>query len=191
VATTTPDANGTLSAPGFEVAAGWVRTFLKKQPGFDTSKITYPEFTGLFRQSVREYDKIIGTSDTDLSDFRRAGGKLLTYVGTADQLIPPGGTLKYREEVESRMGGAQRVNDFYRVFLAPGVEHCGKGVGPVPTNPLGALVNWVEHGKAPATLPAATPNGSLTRDLCPLPQVSRYTGHGDPAVASSYRCANR
>lgn len=184
--------NGVPTAPGFQVAVGWVQTFLEKKPGFDTSKITYSQFADLFRQSVKQYDGVIGTSDPDLSAFQEAGGKLLTYVGTADQLIPPGGTLQYRQRVERELGGSQNVNDFYRLFLAPGVQHCGGGAGATPTNPLGALVNWVEHGKAPATLPAETLPGTtphLTRDLCPYPQVSRYTGHGDPAVASSYRCA--
>jgi hypothetical protein len=173
------------TAPGFPVAVQWVQSFLVKQPDFDTSKLTYGQFADLFRQSVREYDDVIGTADPDLSAFRRAGGKLLTYIGTADNLIPPGGALRYRAEVEHTMGG---VNDFYRLFLAPGVEHCGGGAGPAPTNPLGALVDWVEHGKAPATLAAATTDGKQTRDLCVYPKFSRYTGHGDPAVASSYRC---
>nr|WP_246037327.1 tannase/feruloyl esterase family alpha/beta hydrolase [Saccharothrix texasensis] len=52
-------------------------------------------------------------------------------------------------------------------------------------------MDWVEHGRAPATLPAATADGSRTRDLCAHPRVSRYRRHGDPAVASSYRCASR
>ncbi|GAB3741958.1 tannase/feruloyl esterase family alpha/beta hydrolase [Amycolatopsis oliviviridis] len=179
------------TAPGFPVATGWVKTFLKKQPGFDTEKLTYRQFADLFRQSVREYDQVIGTSDPDLSDFRRAGGKLITFVGSDDQLIPPGGTLQYRREVEREMGGPRRVDDFYRLFLAPGVAHCFGGAGAAPTNALGALVDWVEHGKAPATLPAANADKTLTRDLCPYPQVSRYRGHGDPAVATSYRCTAR
>ncbi|MFI9813788.1 tannase/feruloyl esterase family alpha/beta hydrolase [Saccharothrix variisporea] len=191
LAGTTVDANGTPSAPGFPVATAWVRTFLAKQPGFDTTTITYERYAELFAQSVREYDRTIGTADPDLSAFRRAGGKLITFVGSDDQLIPPGGTLAYRDRVERRMGGAQRVNEFYRLFLAPGVEHCGGGKGAVPTNPLGALVDWVERGKAPATLPAATADGSRTRDLCAYPRVSRYTGHGDPAVAANYRCTWR
>ena len=57
----------------------------------------------------------------------------------------------------------------------------------MPSDPLGALVRWVEQGTAPATLPAVSATGR-TRDLCPYPRVSRYTGHGDPAIASSYRC---
>ncbi|MEU7482121.1 tannase/feruloyl esterase family alpha/beta hydrolase [Lentzea sp. NPDC042327] len=177
---------GTLpgaSGPGFPVAVLWVQSFLLKQPGSDTSKLTYQQYRDLFRQSVREYDAVIGTSDPDLSAFRRAGGKLLTLVGTNDQLIPPGGTLAYREQVERTTA---RVDDFYRLFLAPGVDHCAGGPGAAPTNQLGALVDWVEHGKAPATLAATAPDGA-TRDLCPYPRVSRYV-HGDPKAASSYRC---
>ncbi|WP_053732587.1 tannase/feruloyl esterase family alpha/beta hydrolase [Nocardia sp. NRRL S-836] len=177
---------GTLpgaSGPGFPVAALWVRSFLLKQPGFDTSKLTYRQYRDLFRQSVREYDGVIGTANPDLSAFRRSGGKLLTFVGTSDQLIPPGGTLRYREQVRRTTA---HVDDFYRLFLAPGVDHCSGGTGAAPTHQLGALVDWVEHGRAPATLAAATPDGS-TRNLCPYPQVSRYV-HGDPKVASSYRC---
>jgi hypothetical protein len=188
LAGTVADTNGNLSAPGFSVAVHWVQSFVEKQPVFDTSKLTYAQYTDLFRQSVKEFDDVIGTSDPDLSAFRRAGGKLLTFVGTADQLIPPGGTLQYRQQVERRMGDTDRVNDFYRLFLAPGVQHCGGGVGPQPNDALGALVNWVEHGKAPAILPATTTDGSATRNLCPLPQVSRYIGFGDPKLASSYRC---
>ncbi|WP_439377228.1 tannase/feruloyl esterase family alpha/beta hydrolase [Amycolatopsis lexingtonensis] len=188
LAGTAPGPDGELTAPGFPVAALWVRSFLEKQPGFDTSKLTYAQYRDLFRQSVREYDRVIGTADPDLSGFRRAGGKLISFVGTADQLIPPGGTLSYREQVERRMGGADRVNDFYRLFLAPGVQHCGGGLGAQPVDALGSLVDWVEHGKAPATLAATTLDGTASRALCPLPQVSRYNGHGDPASASSYRC---
>ncbi|MEV4313986.1 tannase/feruloyl esterase family alpha/beta hydrolase [Actinocrispum sp. NPDC049592] len=188
LAGTQADPSGNLFAPGFPVAVHWVQTFLERDPAFDTSKITYQQFRELFRQSVREYDDVIGTSDANLWDFRRAGGKLLSFEGTADQLIPPGGTLQYRQDVERRMGGAGRVNDFYRLFLAPGAQHCSDATGLVPTNPLGALVDWVEHGKAPATLAAASKDGSANRDLCPLPQLSRYSGHGDPKAASSYRC---
>ncbi|HUQ58495.1 tannase/feruloyl esterase family alpha/beta hydrolase, partial [Lentzea sp.] len=178
LAGTLPGATG----PGFPVAALWVRSFLLKQPDFDTSKLTYRQFRDLFRQSVREFDDVIGTSDPDLSRFRESGGKLITFVGTSDQLIPPGGTLAYRDRVEKKMG---HVDGFYRLFTAPGVDHCSGGNGPQPTNALGQLVDWVERGKAPATLTAAT--ADATRDLCPYPQVSRYV-HGDPEVASSYRC---
>ncbi|GAA3434556.1 tannase/feruloyl esterase family alpha/beta hydrolase [Kutzneria kofuensis] len=188
IAATGPAPDGTPAAPGFIVADGWVQTFLLHQKTFDVSKITYTQFAALFRQSVAQYDTVIGTANPDLSRFRAAGGKLLTTVGTADQLIPTSGLFDYRRQVDRLFGGTQRVDSFYRLFVVPGGFHCNGGYGASPTDPLGAIVNWVEHGKAPDTLPAANPAGTVTRDLCRFPKVSRYLGHGDPASASSYRC---
>jgi hypothetical protein len=183
---TAPD--GTPTAPGFVVATQWVQNFLLHQKTFDITKITYARFDALFRQSVGQYDGVIGTANPDLSGFRAAGGKLITTVGTADQLIPTSGLYDYRRQVDRLLGGTNRVDGFYRLFVTPGGFHCVGGYGAVPTDPLGALVSWVEHGKAPATLPAANADGTVTRDLCRFPKVSRYLGHGDPAKASSYRC---
>jgi hypothetical protein len=187
IAATAANPDGSLTAPGFIVADGWVQTFLLHQKTFDVSTITYARFAALFRQSVAQYDSVIGTADPDLSGFRAAGGKLLTTVGTADQLIPTSGLFDYRRQVDRLFGGTQRVDAFYRLFVVPGAFHCVGGAGALPTDPLGALVNWVEHGKAPDTLPAATADGTVTRDICRYPKVSRYLG-GDPASASSYRC---
>ncbi|MCI2424178.1 tannase/feruloyl esterase family alpha/beta hydrolase [Saccharopolyspora sp. K220] len=191
LASTVTAADGTMSAPGFPIAKNWVQTFLKQQPDFDTATISYDQFTELFRQSQRQYNDIIGTDDPDLSAFREAGGKMITWQGLADTLIPPQGTIDYRQRVDQVMGGTSRVDSFYRLFLAPGVAHCGGGTGPVPTDALAALVNWVEHGTAPNTLPAAATDATgktVTRDLCRYPKVASYTGHGDPADAASYRC---
>ncbi|MFD8079471.1 tannase/feruloyl esterase family alpha/beta hydrolase [Streptomyces sp. NPDC059718] len=190
-ATNKPDANGNITGAPFPVPAAWVQLWLKKDPAFDLSKITYSQFTQLFRQSEAEYDKVIGTDDPDLSGFRGSGGKLLTWHGQADQFIPTQGTVEYRKQVERKMGGPKRVDDFYRLFLAPGTDHCGLNGTDGSADGLAALTAWVEHGKAPKTLPATLINASgrsVTRDLCSYPGVSRYKGHGDPDVASSFRC---
>ncbi|MFF4622664.1 tannase/feruloyl esterase family alpha/beta hydrolase [Nonomuraea jabiensis] len=194
LAGTRVDENGDRVGAPFPVPAAWVSTFLKRQPAYDVSTITYAEFAELFEQSQTEYDAIIGTDDPGLSAFRRSGGKLLTWHGQADQLIPAQGTVDYRRRVELAMGGARRVDDFYRLFLAPGVAHCAgeTSTGPKPTDDLGALTAWVEQGKAPQTLKAAITDSSgrtVTRELCRYPLVSRYSGHGDPADAGSYSCA--
>jgi feruloyl esterase len=160
----------------FPVAEDWIRYFLKQQPGFDTSSIGYPEFEQLFQQSRARYDASIGTDAPDLSAFRAAGGKMITWHGLADRVVFPGGTVDYRRRVEADMGGAHATDEFYRVFLAPGADHCSGGTGPVPTDPLGALVDWVEHGHAPDTLPAATTDAQrrkITRDLCRYPETAR------------------
>ncbi|MGY0021458.1 tannase/feruloyl esterase family alpha/beta hydrolase [Streptomyces sp. YJ-C3] len=193
LAASAPDTDGTVKGQPFQVPAEWVSTFVKKQPSFDVTTIGYAEFEKLFRQSQAEYDKAIGTDDADLSGFRNSGGKLLTWHGQADQLIPTQGTVDYRERVEKKLGEAQRIDDFYRLFLVPGTNHCaGYGnTGPVPTDALGALTKWVEQGKAPQTLKASVTDAAgstVTRDVCRYPLVPQYKGHGDIADAASFRC---
>jgi feruloyl esterase len=181
--------HGLAGATQFSVPADWTAKWVAKQPSLDTSKLTYSQFAKLFKQSQAEYDKVIGTDDPDLSAFRKSGGKLLTYHGQSDQYIPTQGTVDYRERVERKLGGSHRVDDFYRLFLAPGTAHCGLKDGKV--DDLAALTEWVEHGKAPRTLTATLTNDSgqtLTRELCRYPLVSQYKGHGDPTAAGSFRC---
>ncbi|MGA4844287.1 tannase/feruloyl esterase family alpha/beta hydrolase [Streptomyces sp. G45] len=193
-AVTQPDENGHVKGEPFPVPRHWVATWLQKQPSFDVATITYDRFARLFRQSQAEYDEAIGTGDPDLSAFRASGGKLLTWHGQADQFIPPQGTVQYRRQVERTMGGAKRVDGFYRLFLAPGTTHCGLNKGNGSTDDLGALRAWVERGQAPEVLPATLVNAqgrSVTRDLCAYPRVSQYQGYGDPDSAASFRCEPR
>lgn len=188
--TTTPD--GTVVGAPFPVPQFWVTNWLKKDPSFDISKITYSEFTRLFKQSQAEYDKVIGTDDPDLSGFRASGGKLLTWHGQDDEYIPTQGTVEYRKQVERELGGAKKVDDFYRVFLAPGTSHCGLNGQDGSADGLAALTSWVEHGKAPKTLPAtliAADGKPVQRNLCRYPEVPRYKGHGALDAATSFRCA--
>lgn len=185
---------GTKDGQGapFPVPALWVQLFLEKDPSFDLTKITYSDFTELFRQSQAEYDKVIGTDDPDLSDFRDSGGKLVTWQGDTDEFIPAQGTVRYHQQVQRELGSAKKVDDFYRLFLAPNTSHCGLNGQDGSTDGLAALTDWVEHGKAPETLPATlvdTNGRTVARDLCAYPEVLRYKGRGDTSLASSFRCA--
>ncbi|WP_432840753.1 tannase/feruloyl esterase family alpha/beta hydrolase [Dactylosporangium sp. CA-092794] len=153
--TTKPPFRARRGAP-FPVAADWIRYFLYRRPGFDLSTIGYAGFERLFAESLARYSAVIGSDDPDLSGFRAAGGKMITWHGLADQAVFPQGTVDYRRRVEATMGGAAATDRFFRVFLAPGAGHCAGGAGPAPTDPLAALVDWVEHGRAPGTLPAGT-----------------------------------
>ncbi|AUG81495.1 hypothetical protein CFP65_6867 [Kitasatospora sp. MMS16-BH015] len=188
LAGTTTGPDGSTTGAPFSVPAQWVATFVERQPGFDTAHLSYAQFERIFRTARAEYDAVIGTRDADLGAFRDAGGKLLTWHGSADQLIPTAGTVDYRRRVEAKLGGTRRVDEFYRVFLAPGVSHCGLLGGQV--DDLAALTAWVEQGKAPAVLHATLPTatGPAARELCRYPMVSRYTGHGDPSDVSNFRC---
>ena len=102
---------------------------------------------------------IADVTDTDasLDAFKAHGGKLMTNVGTNDGAIFPRGVIHYYRQMASRYGVGgkpdfEKLQKFYRLFLAPGVDHCGRGAGPEPIDPFVALVNWVEHDVAPDLL---------------------------------------
>lgn len=183
--------NGKLTGVPFAISNAWFQYFLKRNPDFDTSTITYDDFASLIAQSASEYQEIIGTDNPDLSAFYNKGGKLLTWHGLSDPLINSMGTVDYHQRVEEKMG-SEKLGEFYRLFLAPGVGHCVGGTGPVPVDPLGALVEWVEEGHGPEKMLAATSTVDghmMTRNLCPYPLVARYDGHGDINSAESYSCS--
>jgi pimeloyl-ACP methyl ester carboxylesterase len=187
-ATTT--SNGTTGPSAFPISVGWFQNWLTQNPSFNWETLTYQQFERYFNQSVQEFAYPIATDNPDLSAFERDGGKILIWHGLADQLIFPQGTIQYYQRVQDTLGAANTAT-FARLFIAPGAGHCGPAAGPAPTNPLQDVVNWVEHGQAPATILATGgtgPSGQATqRQLCMYPYLSEYVS-GDPASLSSYTC---
>ena len=90
------------------------------------------------------------------------------------------------------MGGYDKTQDFFRLFMAPGMGHCSGGPGPNSFDALSALENWVEKGVAPDQLIAST-KGKIdrSRPLCPYPAVARYTGKGSIDDAANFACVVR
>lgn len=197
LANTTTSAGTTIPAP-FPIALAHLGTWVQEIPPvslggtWDWTTTTFDQYDQLFQQSVEMYTDVIGTDDPDLSGFKKAGGKLVIWHGLADQLIFPQGSIDYYQRVENAMGGVGRTTSFARLFLAPGVAHCAGGPGPQPDSPLNAVIDWVEHGRAPQTLDGVVrgPSGAViqSRPICLFPAVAAYKGHGDAAVASSFVC---
>jgi hypothetical protein len=103
----------------------------------------------------------------------------------------PEGSIDYYEQVVDEFGSRRRVQRFARLFMVPGLWHCGGGPGPDLVDPFAALVAWVEDGDAPDRLAAQqVVDGEVTatRPVCAYPYVARYDGKGDPDEASSYDC---
>jgi feruloyl esterase len=191
-ATTTT--SGVTTGNPFPVAVAWLGTWLQKNPAWDWHTLTYAQFDSLFSQSVSEFSDAIATDNPDLSAFRKDGGKILIWHGLADQLIFPQGTVNYYQRVQQVMGGPAATDAFARLFLAPGAQHCASAAGPAPAQPLNAVVAWVEHGTAPASILGTTTDpatGVVTdsRPLCRYPRFARYTGHGSTTDAASFVCA--
>jgi pimeloyl-ACP methyl ester carboxylesterase len=127
--------------------------------------------------------------DTNLSAFRRHGGKLLLWQGWADQAIPPFGTVDYYDTLAQRMGGLNSTEGFARLFLFPTVAHCGGGYANSSFDVVYPMVQWVEQGNAPTEIDATDTIGgsNVTRPVYPYPEIPQYNGHGaDPTVATSF-----
>ena len=151
--------------------------------------------------------------DTDLSAAKRQGVKIIQYHGWNDQTLQPAYSPGYYDLVTAEMGGLAETQDFYRLFMVPGMAHCYRGPGANSFGGVGqqippqrdalhdvqlALEKWVETGVAPDRLVATkyvdddadTTTVEFTRTLCPYPSVARYSQSGDPGEAENFVCTN-
>jgi hypothetical protein len=142
----------------------------------------------------------------DLKPFKARGGKLILYHGWDDPAIAAPNTINYYKTVIAQMG-QRDVDSFVRLYMAPGVQHCAGGPGPDSFGEVGdlnfadpkhsldaALESWVENGAAPGTVIASKFSGedrqhaTMTRPLCPYPQIAKYKGDGDTNDAANFSC---
>lgn len=135
--------------------------------------------------------KLMNATDSDLTRFRKRGGKILMYFGWADPALNPLMGVEYYEDVLRRMGPSAR--DFFRLYMMPGVFHCSGGVGPACFDPLANLIPWVEQGRAPERIVASQiQDGKVlhTRPLCPYPQIAKFSGAGNVDSAVDFQCVD-
>jgi hypothetical protein len=167
----TSTTNSVTTVQPFVIPVGWLGTWLLQNTNWNWQTLTYAEFETLFAQSNLEFSSVVATNSPTLRAFASHGGKILIWHGLVDPLIPDEGTVGYYQSVQRSMGGAASTASFARLFLAPGAGHCAPAAGPTPDDPLAAVVSWVEHGKAPLSIPATLTNPTtgatvLSRPLC-------------------------
>jgi feruloyl esterase len=209
-------ATGASIYPGFAYGseAGWgaiqgplakmfaiplLRAMVYEDPAWDWRSFDW-------NKDVAEVDRKVGRDITalspDLRAFRARGGKLLVYQGWSDQLNGQTLPIEYRRQVIDILASSGRaasaehdVDEFMRVFMAPGMGHCGGGTGFTTFDTLSAVRAWVEAGDAPDQIlasraPPAAPAASEqdVRPLCAYPKSARYTGAGSAADPTSFKC---
>lgn len=155
-------------------------------------------------------------ANTNLRPFQTRGGKLILWHGLADVSVAPWVSIAYYQGVQKEMG-EHRTDSFLRLFLIPGVSHCGGGLGFQQIDLLTPLMAWTEKKEAPKMLmtsipknlggsggpggpggprtarPPAMPYASApqpataTRPVFPYPFIAHYTGHGDPNDATNFQ----
>jgi pimeloyl-ACP methyl ester carboxylesterase len=155
-------------------------------PTIDTFGYTDASFYPTYLQANHPF---IDATSPDLSKFNAAGGKLILWHGWADQHISPLFTIQYYEAMQNTLG-ASTVDQFARLYLVPGVGHCGGGEGNPNIDLVTSITNWVEEAKAPSSVMTyqtdASNNVTASRPVYPYPAVAKYTGSGDWHVGANY-----
>jgi feruloyl esterase len=139
-------------------------------------------------------DGVVAAVNPELRGFFQRGGKLLQHHGWSDPSVSPRDSIDYYTRVRDAYAGHGRLEDSYRLFMVPGMSHSWGGDGPNTFDPLSAVEQWVEHGKAPDRIVASRwQNGKIdrTRPLCPYPQVAQYQGTGSTDAAENFICKSR
>ena len=208
-----PTSNGTSIFPGFPFggerdAGGWdtwiagatgeggvpnlhyaFGTELYKYFVFDDPDWDYTAYDfSTWADDVAETAARLDAASTDLSGFRDHGGKLILWSGWSDPALTALGLIDYYERL---VAGDPVSTDYARLFMLPGVLHCGGGPGPDQVDWLTAIEQWVEQGVPPTRLLAATLEDGdpvLTRPVCAYPQVAVHDGRGPTDEAASFRC---
>lgn len=178
-------ANGLGQAAQYAETAIRYMIFPKPDPTYDMRNFNLERDAHLFD----EIGRIMNATDPDLTRFRQRGGKLLMYFGWADPALNPLMGVEYYEEVTRKLGPS--TNEFFRLYMMPGVFHCSGGVGPACFDPIARVIPWVENGRTPGPIVAQQIAGDKvlrSRPLCPYPQAARYKGTGSVDDASSFQC---
>jgi feruloyl esterase len=172
----------------YGIAQSMFRGFYFRDAKFDFRKMDFNDKATM--QTLWERYGDLGVIDTDISAFKKAGGKLILWAGIDENAVPPNTEIEYFNDLNTAVPGR---DDFVRLYLAPGVMHCGGGKGPQDTSErlLDKVIAWVEEGKRPdqvvasASVPMPIPGApaavtppvpSRTVLLCPFPQTAVFKG---------------
>ena len=149
------------------------------------------DFDGDIERAKKRDGAKLDAIDPNLQPFFARGGKLIQYHGWGDPQISPGASIEYYKSVLEKLGGEAKTRDSYRLFMVPGMAHCGGGDGPSTFDMMTPLRTWVETKRAPDRIEASrVRNGKIerTRPLCPYPQTAVYKGSGSTDDAANFVC---
>lgn len=184
----------------WSLGEGGIKTYIEENQHFDVNN-NWPETVSAAGNTISDATAALlfaqageGNSDDPfkLANFLNKGGKVILYHGGSDSLITPFRSTWYYEQLASVHGGYGPTQDSVRLFIVPGMGHCGGGVAPNSFDTLQALHNWVTKGVAPegiiATAPATGPHPGRTMPLCKFPEEATYSGFGDVNLAANWTC---
>jgi feruloyl esterase len=178
------------SEPGWNpVPVGYAVDYFKyivfKDPSWDPKTLNYDAHVA---QAGTGGNVIFDANNADMSAFTKRGGKLILYQGWGEPGIPPANLVRYYGEIQTRTSNAK---DAVRLFMVPGMGHCGGGTGVNTFDMVTPLDQWVTTGKAPAQVLASRVRNGVsdrTRPLCAYPQIAIYKGSGSLDDSANFTC---
>ena len=169
-------------------AVDYFKYIVFKDPAWDPKAINYDAHVA---QAATGGNLIFDANDPDMSAFTKRGGKLILYQGWGEPGIPPANLVRYYGEIQSKTTNAK---DAVRLFMVPGMGHCGGGTGVNTFDMVTPLDQWVTGDKAPSEIPASRLRNGVsdrTRPLCAYPQIAIYKGSGSLDDAANFRCGTK
>ncbi|HWZ71093.1 MAG TPA: tannase/feruloyl esterase family alpha/beta hydrolase [Casimicrobiaceae bacterium] len=201
---------GAFLGPNVFLGADFYKYFVFNDPNWNFHTL---DFDHDIAYADAKMQSIIDSTNPNLSAFKARGSKLIIYHGWADSLVNPMNSVNYFESVVAteRPGNGRgvgedrvalrRAQEYVRLFMVPGMAHCGLGgVGLNTFDSLSAIEDWVERGIAPDSLEASHTTllwpidvstqtaGDFSRPVCAYPKVAKWTGRGSPADAVNFVC---
>ncbi|KAL2813406.1 Tannase/feruloyl esterase [Aspergillus granulosus] len=168
----------------------WWQLWVLEDLTANISTLTHAQYDHLYLTLKKKLAAVAAT-ETRISEFQRAGGKMLTFHGLTDAAITPASTLHYFKEVSNVL---KNTTDFYRYYRVPGLQHCFGGPGGQPIHMFDQLRSWVENGTAPlaSSVTVTLPNngGTINQVICPYPQKAVYQHSCDwqPSTRECWQC---
>jgi feruloyl esterase len=190
---------GTAAPLTWRIADSIIRHIVVRDPDFN-GNLEWPQTDGVVgRDAATLFEKRTEIGDADRAEelvpYLSRGNKVLLYYGFSDQAISPYRTIWFYQDLAGIFGAYRHVQKHARLFMAPGMLHCGGGPGPNSFDTLTALEDWVEQGIPPEGIVATkyvsdSPAQGVARTmpLCMFPEKARYDGVGNPYDAASWTC---
>jgi feruloyl esterase len=170
----------------FPVAQSFFRDLVFSNPQWDFTSYDYDKDLAA---TAKAGSDILDVPSNGLVKFINGGGKLLLSHGWSDGLIPASNTVAFYKSMTAKMK-QKKAAESVRLFMLPGVGHCGGGDAPSVTDMLSIIDQWVETGKAPDRIIASDPPDQkpMSRPICPYPQIAKYKGSGSTDDAVNFEC---
>lgn len=199
------------ASAGAAYSEGYFRNLVYSSPGWSLKDF---DLDRDLRAADEKTAAALNAVNPDLTAFKAHGGKLILYHGWNDPAISPLATIDYVNRVQQKVG-PQQTQEFVRLFLVPGMQHCAGGPGPSDFGQWGlyfdptldnaahnitiALEDWVEKGTAPEQIVArgntdASGQGKgspFAQPICAYPKAAVYKGSGDRKDATNYLCGEK